>query len=198
MLLVSVYYLWRALYSSALSAQVSSFMVLTTSSMLIVLIVLVLVAIILVLNLLKKQSDSEIRSDEISKQFRNLEELQHRAREAQLKSLGELQAKLERRFGDMQGGIEARLGKMSEANIERQAKSNDQIQQTLHTRLSEISGQVEKRLEKGFEKTTETFTDVVKRLALIDEAQKKITELSTNVVSLQEVLSDKRSRGAFR
>ncbi|MGD9153653.1 MAG: DNA recombination protein RmuC [Gammaproteobacteria bacterium] len=64
-------------------------------------------------------------------------------------------------------------------------------------KLKEISGQVEKRLTEGFEKTTETFTDVVKRLALIDEAQKKITELSTNVVSLQEVLTDKRSRGAF-
>lgn len=64
-------------------------------------------------------------------------------------------------------------------------------------RLKEISGQVEKRLAEGFEKTTATFTDIVKRLALIDEAQKKITELSTNVVSLQEILSDKQSRGAF-
>ncbi len=64
-------------------------------------------------------------------------------------------------------------------------------------RLKEISGQVEKRLNEGFEKTTATFADVVKRLALIDEAQKKITELSGNVVSLQEVLADKRSRGAF-
>jgi DNA recombination protein RmuC len=36
-----------------------------------------------------------------------------------------------------------------------------------------------------------------KHLALIDAAQKKITELSTNVVSLQEILNDKRSRGAF-
>src|SRR5205814_24097 len=48
-----------------------------------------------------------------------------------------------------------------------------------------------------FEKTTSTFTDIVKRLALIDDAQKKLTELSSNVVSLQEILVDKRSRGAF-
>lgn len=64
-------------------------------------------------------------------------------------------------------------------------------------RLKEISGQVEKRLGEGFTKTTETFNNVLKRLTLIDEAQKKITELSGNVVSLQEVLADKRSRGAF-
>ena len=64
-------------------------------------------------------------------------------------------------------------------------------------RLREIGGQVDKRLSDGFEKTTATFADVIKRLALIDEAQKKITELSTEVVSLQELLSDKRARGAF-
>ena len=77
------------------------------------------------------------------------------------------------------------------------AEFKDTLQDSLDKRLKEISGQVEKRLSEGFEKTTATFTDIVKRLALIDEAQKKITELSTNVVSLQEILSDKRSRGAF-
>jgi DNA recombination protein RmuC len=76
-------------------------------------------------------------------------------------------------------------------------KRTDKLTEKTDQRLKEISGQVEKRLTEGFEKTTETFTDVIKRLALIDEAQKKITELSTNVVSLQEVLSDKKSRGAF-
>ena len=64
-------------------------------------------------------------------------------------------------------------------------------------RLRDIAGQVDKRLSDGFEKTTATFTDVIKRLALIDEAQKKITALSVDVVSLQEILADKRSRGAF-
>ncbi|HEX5636741.1 MAG: DNA recombination protein RmuC [Gammaproteobacteria bacterium] len=76
-------------------------------------------------------------------------------------------------------------------------KRVDALTQNTDLKLKEISGQVERRLSEGFEKTTATFTDVLKRLALIDEAQKKITELSTNVVSLQEVLADKRSRGAF-
>jgi DNA recombination protein RmuC len=76
-------------------------------------------------------------------------------------------------------------------------KRVETLTQTTDARLKEINQQVEKRLTAGFEKTTETFSDVVKRLALIDAAQKKITELSTNVVSLQEILNDKRSRGAF-
>jgi DNA recombination protein RmuC len=73
----------------------------------------------------------------------------------------------------------------------------DKLTEATELKLKEISGQVEKRLSDGFAQTTATFTDVIKRLALIDEAQKRITELSTNVVSLQEILSDKRSRGVF-
>jgi DNA recombination protein RmuC len=73
----------------------------------------------------------------------------------------------------------------------------DQLTQTTETKLKEINQQVEKRLAEGFEKTTETFGDVIKRLALIDAAQKKISELSSSVMSLQEILNDKRSRGTF-
>ncbi len=64
-------------------------------------------------------------------------------------------------------------------------------------RLDQISGKVSERLEEGFKKTNETFTNVMARLATIDEAQKKIDGLTTNVVSLHELLGDKRSRGAF-
>jgi DNA recombination protein RmuC len=67
----------------------------------------------------------------------------------------------------------------------------------IETKLQDISNHVDMRLDKGFEKTHATFTDIVKRLALIDNAQQKLTELSSNVVSLQNILNDKRSRGAF-
>ncbi len=76
-------------------------------------------------------------------------------------------------------------------------KRVEQLTLTTDARLKEINQQVEKRLAAGFEKTTETFTDVIKRLALIDAAQKKITELSNSVMSLQDILNDKRSRGTF-
>lgn len=80
---------------------------------------------------------------------------------------------------------------------EQMMKRIDELTTSTDNRLKDISGQVEKRLADGFDKTTKTFNDILQRLALIDDAQKKITELSTNVVSLQEVLADKRSRGAF-
>jgi len=77
------------------------------------------------------------------------------------------------------------------------AKQVKALTEMTDNRLKEIGGKVDQRLAEGFEKTTSTFTDIVKRLALIDEAQKKITELSTNVVSLQSILADKKSRGTF-
>lgn len=75
--------------------------------------------------------------------------------------------------------------------------SMESLSKTTDTRLEQISGKVSERLEEGFKKTNETFVSVMARLATIDEAQKKIDGLTSNVVSLQELLGDKRSRGAF-
>jgi DNA recombination protein RmuC len=73
----------------------------------------------------------------------------------------------------------------------------ESLTKVVDTRLEEMSGKVSERLEAGFKKTNETFVSVMARLATIDEAQKKIDGLSVNMVSLQELLGDKRSRGAF-
>jgi DNA recombination protein RmuC len=67
----------------------------------------------------------------------------------------------------------------------------------LDARLDQISNRVSERLDEGFKKTNETFVSVMQRLATIDEAQKKIDSLTGSVVSLQELLGDKKSRGAF-
>ena len=75
--------------------------------------------------------------------------------------------------------------------------SVEALAKTMDGRLEQISGRVSERLDEGFKKTNETFVSVMARLATIDEAQKKIDGLTTNVVSLQELLGDKRSRGAF-
>ena len=71
------------------------------------------------------------------------------------------------------------------------------LARSVDTRLDQISGRVAERLDEGFKNTTDTFARVMERLATIDEAQKKIDGLTTNVVTLQELLGDKRSRGAF-
>ena len=73
----------------------------------------------------------------------------------------------------------------------------ESLTKSVDGRLEQIGGKVSERLDEGFKKTNQTFMDVMARLATIDEAQKKIDGLTTNVVSLQELLGDKRSRGAF-
>lgn len=75
--------------------------------------------------------------------------------------------------------------------------SIETLTKAVDSRLEQIGGKVSERLDEGFKKTNDTFVRVMERLATIDEAQKKIDGLTTNVVSLQELLGDKRSRGAF-
>src|SRR3990167_3297287 len=120
---------------------------------------------------------------------------QHRARfdERQLEVLKILQDTLQKGVQQNREQVKESLNDYAKEL----GKRVEQLTQVTESKLKEINQQVEKRLTEGFEKTNETFGDVIKRLALIDAAQKKITELSSNVMSLQEILNDKRSRGTF-
>ena len=121
------------------------------------------------------------------------QELQQRQEALKAAMLGGTLAKLSEQGLAQQQSIEATMrlvtGQIT-ATIDGLTKSTD-------TRLAEIGGKVNERLDEGFKKTNETFVSVMSRLATIDEAQKKLDGLTTNVVSLQQLLGDKRSRGAF-
>ena len=72
-------------------------------------------------------------------------------------------------------------------------KLNEQVER----RLLLINEKVNERLDQNFEKTNKTFMNVIERLSKIDEAQKKIENLSTDIVSLQSILTDKKTRGIY-
>ena len=112
----------------------------------------------------------------------HLTALRQSEQRAILTGVGRLHQAIERRLGDLQTRLAADAG---------------MLRTELATQLGEIGGRVDQRLAEGFEKTTETFGRVLSHLARIDEAQKRITELSSNVLSLKEILGDKRSRGAL-
>ena len=127
---------------------------------------------------------------------------------AQTERLAETRATVTGQFGQFQTAMLEKLieqGRAEQSLLQDTLKGmtahfNERVQQlsqTVDGRLNEISGKVAERLDEGFKKTNETFTSVMSRLAVIDEAQKKIEGLASNVVSLQEILGDKRSRGAF-
>ena len=132
--------------------------------------------------------------EELIKQLANLNlELQQRQDALKSAMLGGTLAKLSEQGLAQQQSIEGTMRLVTAqitATIDGLTKSTD-------TRLAEIGGKVNERLDEGFKKTNETFVSVMSRLATIDEAQKKLDGLTTNVVSLQQLLGDKRSRGAF-
>jgi DNA recombination protein RmuC len=97
----------------------------------------------------------------------------------------------------LQLALSRSLSENREAMLGRLAETTQSLTGKIDERLDQISGKVNERLDEGFRKTNETFVSVMARLATIDEAQKKIETLTGSVVSLQELLGDKRSRGAF-
>ena len=137
------------------------------------------------LNQSMQQLKEQIQQD--ASTFRSLQQ------DKQLEQLTTLQRSMQQNFADVRQQLLQHLNQQSTLLNQR---VSELTQQTQH-KLSDISTQVDQRLAAGFEKTNATFTDIIKRLAIIDQAQQKITDLSQNVVSLQEILADKRSRGAF-
>lgn len=73
----------------------------------------------------------------------------------------------------------------------------EKLNERIENRLNMINDKVNSRLDENFERTNKTFTNVLERLSKIDEAQKKIDTLSSDIVSLQGVLTDKKTRGIF-
>ena len=71
------------------------------------------------------------------------------------------------------------------------------LNESLEKRLLAINETVNDRINQNFEKTNKTFTSVIERLSKIDEAQKKIDNLSGDIISLQSILTDKKTRGIY-
>ena len=103
---------------------------------------------------------------------------------------------LEEGFGRLvaqQNELAGRLAAMAEA----QSSGQTAIAKTLNERLDQVSTRMGVSLEESSAKTVETLTTLAARLAVIDQAQKNITELSSQVVGLQDILANRQARGAF-
>jgi DNA recombination protein RmuC len=98
-------------------------------------------------------------------------------------------------------GLKTQLRELIYESNEKNTKDlynfKDLITVHIENKLKEMNTLVEKRLQGGFERTNETFVNVVERLSKIDEAQKNIEQLSKEVVSLNSVLADKKTRGIY-
>lgn len=110
---------------------------------------------------------------------------------------GYFNEKLAKEFGEFKANMVSLSGESNKQSQKDLNEFKDYMMAKIDKQLKEINDKVEQRLGQGFEKTTETFTNVIERLAKIDEAQKKIETLSQEVVSLNGLLTDKKTRGIF-
>lgn len=95
----------------------------------------------------------------------------------------------EQRMADLNARVQA-MGELL-------AKAQSQLQQTVHERLDAVTARLGESMQTSTKHTAEHLQQLHARLAVIDNAQKNITDLATTVTSLQNVLSNKQSRGAF-
>ena len=101
------------------------------------------------------------------------------------------------RLGKLETDLTKELGEFK-FNFSRVVNDDfNKLNETIINRLNNINDKVNERLDVNFEKTNKTFTNILERLSKIDEAQKKIDSLSGEIVSLQSVLTDKKTRGIF-
>lgn len=92
-----------------------------------------------------------------------------------------------------QSEMAGRLAQMGEAQAAQQAQTAKMLQE----RLDAVAERVGQGLHQHTEKTGKTMNEIHERLAVIDSAQKNLTDLSQQMVGLQDILSNKQSRGAF-
>ena len=100
--------------------------------------------------------------------------------------------------------LDGRLKQLAESQAAMQALTAETLRaqeralsQAMEQRLSEFSQRVGNRLTDTAQQQHTTLTNLHKRLEVIDRAQQNITELSSQVVSLQDILANKQARGAF-
>jgi DNA recombination protein RmuC len=104
-----------------------------------------------------------------------------------------------RRRGEAAAQI-ARFSELADRLAGTQAELAGRLEQTqlgVNQRLDGLTKRLGDSLLEQGQKTGETLRGLHERLAVIDAAQKNITELSAQVVGLQDILSNKQARGAF-
>ena len=89
--------------------------------------------------------------------------------------------------------LKGRLQSFAEISVARQGD----VARAVNERLDRMTHRVGSDLNETSRKTHESIAKLNERLAVIDTAQKNLTDLSTNMVSLQQILANKQARGAF-
>lgn len=107
------------------------------------------------------------------------------------------EAEITERLGKLELGVVKEIGDFKVNFTNDLRKDFDTLDEKIDRKLTEINSKVTERLDQSLEKTNRTFANVLERLSKIDEAQKKIDGLGEDIISLQSILTDKKTRGIF-
>ena len=107
------------------------------------------------------------------------------------------EAKITERLGKLETTLIKELSDYRESINRTMNNDFNNLNEKIEVKLRLINEKVSERIDENFEKTNKTFTNILERLTKIDEAQKKIDNLSSDIISLQSILTDKKSRGIF-
>ncbi|SHJ01774.1 DNA recombination protein RmuC [Dethiosulfatibacter aminovorans DSM 17477] len=158
----------------------------------------VMLGILIILSLINMTRISSMKRN------RNDEKMMSDIKIIQMENNGKIFEKLQRNSVEMtesflrfQNNVSKNVNESNHRLTESLNSNFNALSSRIEGNLDRIGSKVDERLSEGFEKTNKTFNSVIERLSKIDEAQKKIDSLSTNIVSLQDVLTDKKSRGTF-
>ncbi len=96
--------------------------------------------------------------------------------------------------------LETKLAEMSgqlRGLAEHSASTQAHMTQTLDTRLDQVSQRLGAGLTESSQRTTQSLQKLNERLAVIDTAQANLTNLSSEMLNLRDILANKQSRGAY-
>ncbi len=156
----------------------------------------VLLIVILLIVTLVRAGRSARNAEEITRQMGGLGQAVQMLGQGQDQLTGGL-----RTVSDAQANAQTQTVQLMEARL---AEVQRQMQERLHENalrsaraLTDMQERMNETLKGSAVKTTQSLTQLQERLATIDKAQENITRLSGDVLSLQDILSNKQTRGAF-
>ncbi len=135
--------------------------------------------------------------------------------QAQAQSQGQIATLMEQRLGEVQVNMHENLAKVQRSTGENLASMQQKMTDTLATQqlqmqenlanmqmrtgqaLNEMQEKLNASLSGNAKQTATSLTQLQERLQTIDKAQENITRLSGDVLSLQDILSNKQTRGTF-
>ncbi len=143
-------------------------------------------------NLLIEQQNKQI-IDEQQRMEKRLQQTNFQM----LDTIGQNNERILERYTQFERTIRGQLLQHSTLINDQLQRDFEQLNERIEVNLMRINDKVNERLDSSFNQTNETFQNILVRLAKIDEAQRKIESLSTDIVSLQNLLTDKKSRGTY-